>query len=63
VHLTAIIGADGRIRELQVLSGHPLLVPAAVDAVRQWVYQPTMLSGAPVEVMTDITVTFSLSQR
>jgi protein TonB len=60
VHLAAIIGADGRIRELQVLSGHPLLVRAAVDAVREWVYQPTMLSGSPVEVLTDITVTFSL---
>ncbi len=63
VHLAAIIGADGRIRELQVLSGHPLLTPAAVDAVRQWVYRPTMLNGAPVEVMTEIIVTFSLSQR
>lgn len=63
VHLAAIIGADGRIRELQVLRGHPLLVPAAVDAVREWVYRPTMLNGVPVEVMTDITVTFSLSPR
>ncbi len=60
VHLGAIIGADGRIRELQVLSGHPFLVPAAVNAVREWVYMPTMLNGAPVAVMTDITVTFSL---
>ena len=60
VHLAAIIGADGRIRELQVLSGHPFLVPAAVNAVREWVYLPTMLNGAPVEVMTDIMVTFSL---
>ncbi len=63
VHLAAIIGADGRIRELQVLSGHPLLVPAAVDAVRQWAYEPTLLNGTPVEVMTDITVTFSLNPR
>ncbi len=60
VHLAAIIGADGRIRELQVLGGHPYLVQAAVNAVREWVYRPTMLSGAPVEVMTEITVTFSL---
>lgn len=60
VRLTAVIGADGRIRELQVLTGHPLLVPAAVNAVREWVYQPTMLNGAPVEVLTDITVTFNL---
>ena len=60
VHLAAIIGADGRIRELQVLGGHPFLVQAAVNAVREWVYMPTMLNGAPVEVMTDITVTFYL---
>ncbi|HXN47097.1 MAG TPA: TonB family protein [Bryobacteraceae bacterium] len=60
VHLAAIIGADGRIRELQVLGGHPFLVQAAVNAVREWVYLPTMLNGAPVEVMTDITVTFYL---
>jgi len=60
VHMAAIIGADGRIRELQVLSGPPILTQAAVSAVREWVYSPTMLSGAPVEVMTDITVTFEL---
>jgi protein TonB len=60
VHLGAIIGADGRIRALEVLSGNPFLVPAAVNAVREWVYMPTMLNGAPVEVMTDIMVTFSL---
>ncbi len=60
VHLEAIIGANGRIRALQVLSGHPYLVQAAVSAVREWVYSPTMLSGAPVEVMTDILVTFNL---
>jgi len=60
VHLAAVIGADGRIRELQVLGGHPFLVQAAVNAVREWVYMPTMLNGAPVEVMTDIMVTFSL---
>ena len=60
VHLGAVIGADGRIRELQVLSGHPYLVQAAVNAVREWVYMPTMLNGASVEVMTDIMVTFTL---
>ena len=61
VHLAAIISADGHVRELRVLSGHPLLIPAAVEAVRQWVYQPTTLNGAPVEVSTDITVTFRLT--
>jgi protein TonB len=61
VHLAAVIGADGRIRELRVLSGHPWLVQAAVEAVRQWVYKPTTLAGEPVEVSTDITVTFRLT--
>ena len=61
VHLAAVISADGRVRELRVLSGHPWLVPAAIEAVRQWVYQPTTLNGAPVEVSTDITVTFRLT--
>jgi protein TonB len=61
VHLAAVIGADGRIRELRVLSGPPLLVGSAVDAVRQWVYRPTVLNGDPVEVSTDITVTFRLT--
>jgi protein TonB len=63
VHLEAVIGTDGRIRDLKVLSGHPLLVQAALDAVERWVYQPTMLNGSPVEILTDITVTFSLTGR
>lgn len=60
VHLQAIIGRDGRVRELQVISGHPWLVSAAVDAVRQWLYQPTTLSGVPVEIITEVKVTFTL---
>lgn len=60
VVLQAIIGRDGSIRDLQVLSGHPLLIPAAVDAVRQWLYQPTTLSGDPVEVLTTVDVIFVL---
>jgi len=62
VELTGFIAVDGRIRQLQVLSGHPLLVPAAVDAVRQWVYRPTLLNGEPVEVVAPITVHFILNQ-
>jgi len=62
VHLQAIIGADGHIRDLQVLGGHPLLVRAAVDAVEQWAYTPTILNGVAVEVVTEITVTFTLSR-
>ena len=50
VKLSAVISKDGTIKELQVISGHPLLVPAALEAVKQWVYQPTLLNGEPVEV-------------
>ena len=62
VRLHAIISKDGTIRELEVLSGHPLLQQAALDAVRQWRYQPTLLNGEPVEVDTTIDVIFSLNQ-
>jgi protein TonB len=61
VRFTAIIGGDGHILNLQLVSGHPLLVPAAQDAVRQWVYRPTLLNGTPVEVVTQIDVPFTLS--
>ncbi len=62
VKLHAIIGKDGTVQQLQVVSGHPLLVQAALDAVKQWRYQPTLLNGDPVEVDTEIDVIFSLSQ-
>jgi len=63
VHLSAIISKDGTIQELKALPGaHTLLVPAAIDAVRQWVYKPTMLNGEPVEVVTTIDVNFTLNQ-
>jgi periplasmic protein TonB len=60
VELKAIISADGRVQNLTVVSGNPLLVNAAVDAVRQWVYRPTYLNGKPVQVDTDIEVHFQL---
>jgi protein TonB len=60
VRFNAIIGRDGAIANLQVVSGHPLLVPAALEAVRQWRYQPTLLNGEPVEVVTQIDVNFTL---
>jgi protein TonB len=61
VVLQAIIGEDGTVRDLAVISAaSPLLVPAAREAVRQWVYQPTLLNHEPVEVITEITVIFSL---
>jgi len=60
VHLLGIIGKDGAIENLQVISGHPLLVRAALDAVRQWVYRPTLLNGQPVEVIAPIAISFIL---
>jgi protein TonB len=62
VRLHAIISKDGSVQSLSVESGHPLLVQAALDAVRQWRYQPTTLNGEPVEVDTTIDVIFSLNQ-
>ena len=50
VKLHAIISRDGSVQQLDLLSGHPLLVQSALDAVRQWKYQPTLLNGEPVEV-------------
>src|SRR5579875_1698216 len=61
VRLEAIISKDGTIQDLKVLSGHPLLVKAALDAVKQWRYQPTLLNGEPVEVVTEIDVNFTLA--
>jgi protein TonB len=62
VKFTAIIAKDGTIQKLEFVSGHPLLVQAARDAVLQWVYKPTLLNNEPVDVITDITVHFTLSQ-
>jgi protein TonB len=62
VRFTAIISKDGTIQQLQLVSGHPLLVQAAQDAVKQWLYKPTLLNGEPVEVVTQIDVNFTLSQ-
>jgi protein TonB len=62
VKFNAVIGRDGTIQNLTLVSGHPLLVPSATEAVRQWRYQPTLLNGDPVEVVTQIDVNFTLSQ-
>ncbi len=61
VQLAAVIGKDGAVQNLHVLSGHPLLTQAALDAVKQWRYKPYILNGEPVEVDTQITVNFTLS--
>ena len=61
VVLSAVIDTNGTDPEPQLVSGHPMLVPAAIAAVEQWRYKPYLLNGQPVEVETTITVIFSLS--
>ena len=60
VELLGVLGTDGRIHELKVLRGHPLLINAALEAVRQWIFEPTLLNGQAVEVSAPITVNFIL---
>ncbi len=60
VRLHAVIAKDGSVAQLEVISGHPLLLQAALDAARQWKYSPTLLFGEPVEVDTTIDVVFTL---
>jgi protein TonB len=60
VVLSAVIGADGKIENLSAVSGHPMLVEAAMNAVRQWVYRPTILNGTAFQVVTEIVVHFRL---
>src|SRR6202171_391641 len=62
VRLHALISKSGTVESLEGISGHPLLVRAAMDAVQQWRYKPTLLNGEPVEVDTTIDVIFSLNQ-
>jgi TonB family protein len=61
VLLHIIVERDGPVKHVEVVSGHPLLVQAAVDAVTQWKYQPTLLNGEPVEVDTTLDVMFVLN--
>jgi protein TonB len=61
VVLQAEISKSGDIQNLRLISGHPMLGPAAIDAVKQWKYKPYILNGEPVEVETTITVNFTLA--
>lgn len=61
VVLHAVISKDGSIENLQLVSGHPMLAPAAIEAVKQWKYKPYLLNGEPVEVDTEVLVNFTLS--
>ena len=63
VLLQAVVAKDGSVQHLRVVSGHPLLVKAAMDAVKLWRYKPYRLNDQPVEVDTEITVNFTLSDR
>ena len=62
VRMNVIIGKDGTVQNLTLVSGHPLLATSAMEAVKQWVYAPTLLNGQAVEVATQVEVEFSLSQ-
>ena len=62
VRLTVLIGIDGRVKSISLISGHPLLGPATMEAVKEWVYEPTLLSGNPVEVITQVEVSFTLAE-
>ena len=61
VVLECVVGTDGRMLEVQYKSGNPLLMRAAVDAVRQWVYEPSQLNGKLIEILANITITFKLN--
>jgi protein TonB len=63
VVLDAVISKAGTIENLQLVSGHPMLVPAAIEAVRQWRYRPYVLNGEAIEVETRITVNFLLQEN
>jgi periplasmic protein TonB len=63
VVLDCVIDPQGNVTQMRLVSGHPLLVPAALKAVQQWKYQPTLLNGQPVAVEMKVTVTFSLGSQ
>jgi TonB family protein len=61
VLMTVIVDKEGNVSNIQLISGHPILAPAAIDAVKQWKYRPYLLNGAPVEVETQVQVNFTLA--
>ncbi len=63
VVLRALIGTDGSIENLTLVSGHPMLAPAAIEAVKQWKYKPFLLNGKPIKVDTEVTVNFELTPQ
>ena len=63
VILKVRISKSGDVENIQLVSGHPMLAPAAIEAVKQWKYDPYLLNGEPVEVVTDVTVNFTLADE
>ena len=61
VILEVTVNKDGSVKNIRLVSGHPLLAPAAIDAVKQWEYKPFLLNGKPVEVLTQVQVNFTLA--
>ena len=62
VRFTATIRNDGAVQNVQLVSGHKMLIQSASDAVKQWIYRPAVLNGKPVEVTTQIDVKFTLNE-
>jgi protein TonB len=62
VRLVATVGRDGRLKQIQVISGPAFPVPATVETVKQWLYKPTLLNGQPVGVIAPIDINFTLNQ-
>jgi periplasmic protein TonB len=63
VRLKVVVAGDGTVEDVRYISGHVLLAKAAMDAVRQWVYKPTLLNGQPVAVVTEVEVNFTLGDQ
>jgi len=63
VYLEITIGRDGAVKDAKLLAGAPALAPAAIDAVKQWLYRPTLLNGEPIEVLSLVNVNFTLPQH
>lgn len=63
VNLNVVVDQDGNVQDISLISGHPMLVPAAIEAVKQWKYQPYLVNGVPLNVETQVQVNFSLSNN
>ena len=59
VILDVVVDSTGNVTDIKVVSGHPLLIQAAIDSVKQWVYQPFAIGGAPADVVSTVTINFA----